>query len=300
MPTLGTSHYPEPTDWNEFEDICADLFGYEWADPNVTRYGLQGERQNGVDIYGTANGKPAGVQCKGRRRWPLRKFKTADIDAAVAEAKQFKPALATLVIATTAPVGRILQDHARTISSDHEAQGLFSVHVFGWSELIRKFTKNDDLVRKHFGVFTLSNVHEAITEGHQRTADLVTELRETFTALASSAGPKLSTNEAVNYDVLQASITEAIERDFASRYALAVRRSLFPEAIKSDSSQALARELLDFQGTKVSAPLRRRVLFRAARSSALRGELNDAQRFLSAGLALQGEDSDAPARARFA
>jgi hypothetical protein len=300
MPTLGTSHLPEPTDWNEFEDICADLFGLEWGDPNVTRYGRQGERQDGVDIYGTLNGKSAGVQCKGRRYWPLRELKTADIDAAVVEAKQFKPALATFIIATTAPVGRIHQDHARTISSGHEAQGLFNVHVVGWNELYRRLTKYDNLVRKHFGVFTLSDVHEAITEGNQRAADLVLGLRETFTALASSDGQKISTNEAANFEALQGSITEAVERDFASRYALAVRRSLFPEAIKSDSFQALARELLDTQHTKVSAPLRRRILFRAARSSALRGELDEAQRFLSAGVALQGEDSDAPARARLA
>jgi hypothetical protein len=152
MPTLGTSHFPEPTDWNEFEDICADLFGYEWNDPNVVRYGRQGERQEGVDIYGTSNGRPAGVQCKGRRRWPLRKLKTSDIDAAVAEAKQFTPALATLTLATTAPVGKALQDHARAISVDHQAQGLFSVHVLGWHELIRRLTKYDNLVNKHFGL----------------------------------------------------------------------------------------------------------------------------------------------------
>jgi hypothetical protein len=62
MPTLGTALLPAPSDWNEFEDICADLFGREWGDPNVTRYARQGERQDGVDIYGTLNRKPAGVQ----------------------------------------------------------------------------------------------------------------------------------------------------------------------------------------------------------------------------------------------
>jgi len=148
MPTPGTSLFPLPSEWNEFEDICADLFSYEWDDPNVTRYGLQGERQDGIDIYGTLHGEPAGVQCKGRRHWPLRKLTTRDIEAAVDEAKKFKPALTTFIIATTAPVGKALQDRALTITTGHKTQGLFSVHVVGWSELCRRLTKYDKLVNK--------------------------------------------------------------------------------------------------------------------------------------------------------
>jgi hypothetical protein len=145
MPTLGTAHLPEPSDWNEFEDICADLFSREWNDPNITRYGLQGERQDGVDIYGGFEGKPAGLQCKGRRNWPPRKLGTKDIDAAVAEARKFQPPLKTFNIVTTAPVGKALQDHARTVSLKHEEQGLFKVFVTGWSELYRRLTQHIDL-----------------------------------------------------------------------------------------------------------------------------------------------------------
>src|SRR5215467_4230517 len=179
MPTLGTYLLPPPSGWSEFEEMCADLFGSEWGDTNVTRYALQGGRQDGVDVYGTLKGKPAGVQCKGRHYWPLKKLKTTDIDAAVAEAKNFKPALARLIIATTAPVGKALQDHARTISATHKAQKLFSVDVFGWSELTRKLTKYDNLVAKHYPLETLGKVQDTLAEVPQLTADLVVErLRE--------------------------------------------------------------------------------------------------------------------------
>jgi hypothetical protein len=246
------------------------------------------------------NLKPAGVQCKGRRYWPPQELKTADIDAAVAEAKQFKPPLATFTIATTASVGKTLQDHARAISSAHQAQGLFSVHIVGWSEVQRKITTYDDLVKKHFGLFTLSDVYKAIAEGNERTADLILGLRENVATLTSSDRPQISTDHSANLEALQDSIAEAVERDFAFRYTAAMRRSLLPEAIKSDALQVLARELIDGPQTKVFASLRRRILFRAARSSALRGELSDAERFLAAGLPFHGEDSDAPARAQLA
>jgi hypothetical protein len=50
MPTIATSQLPIPKDWNEFEDICADLFSLIWNDHNTVRYGRAGQRQNGVDI----------------------------------------------------------------------------------------------------------------------------------------------------------------------------------------------------------------------------------------------------------
>src|SRR5262249_2693605 len=66
MVTPATSHLDPPKSWDELEDICADLFGREWQDNNTTRYGRQGQRQNGVDIYGRPGRKKyAGVQCKG-------------------------------------------------------------------------------------------------------------------------------------------------------------------------------------------------------------------------------------------
>ena len=48
MPTPATSNLPIPKDWNEFEEICADLFSNEWGDRNATRNGRQGQRQEGA------------------------------------------------------------------------------------------------------------------------------------------------------------------------------------------------------------------------------------------------------------
>ena len=91
-----------------------------------------------------------------------------------------------------------------------------------------------------------------------------------------------------------------MERDFASRYERALRRSIFPELNKTDEFAPLATEVLGSAGGALSTDLRRRILFRAARSAAIRGQLDDAHRFLAAGQALHGAASDATVRARLA
>jgi hypothetical protein len=94
MVTASTAQLPPPENWDEFEQMSADLFGEEWQDRNVTRYGRQGQRQNGVDIYGRPDGEGyAGVQGKGKKVWPPRPLKTSDIDEEVEKAKAFEPAV---------------------------------------------------------------------------------------------------------------------------------------------------------------------------------------------------------------
>jgi tetratricopeptide (TPR) repeat protein len=300
MPTPGTSHLPQPKDWNDFEDICADLFGLEWDDRNAFRYGRQGQRQDGIDIYGSpANRGTAGVQCKGRRHWPPHPLTTGDIDAAVAEAKKFKHPITEFVIATTANDDAKLQDHALAITRDNRGVGLFSVHVFGWDELSRRLTSHDELLKKHYSFVTLQSVHKDIDEIPQRTADIVVErLRET--GVPFSAAPERSTTVSTGLNSFQEGITQALERDLSLRYCATIQRSLFPEANRANSFKLLAREVLEGPFTAISAGLRRQVFLRAARSTALRGELDEAQRFLRAALALPGNDTDVPAKARLA
>jgi hypothetical protein len=147
MPSLPTIELPPPSDWNEFEDICADLFGRTWKDANTIRHGRQGQRQNGVDIRGQIDGTGAfaGVQCKGKRQWPPAELTTREIDEQVALALQFSPPLAQFTIATTANDDGTLQSYADAITLCHQERGLFSVHVLGWRELSRRIKDHREL-----------------------------------------------------------------------------------------------------------------------------------------------------------
>ena len=65
MPTLSNSHLPKPKSWDEFEDITLDALRFRWNSPDLTRHGRQGQKQDGVDIYGMDSfGQQIGVQCK--------------------------------------------------------------------------------------------------------------------------------------------------------------------------------------------------------------------------------------------
>ena len=165
MPTIASSELPVPKSWDEFEEICADLFGRIWNDPNTVRYALLGERQNGVDIRGRLpDGAIPGAQCKRKRQWPVAKLTTKDIVVEVAEALKFTPSLSEFTIATTALNAAKLQAHVDAITERHKGQGLFSVHLLGWSELCRRITDHPQLVEKHYGFVALSSIGAKIDE----------------------------------------------------------------------------------------------------------------------------------------
>src|SRR5258708_11180275 len=70
------------------------------------------------------------------------------------------------------------------------------------------------------------------------------------------------------------SIAEALEQDFAQRYRRAHLRAPFPEHSLDDLFRPLAEELLA-RSVGISENLRRRILFRAARTAAVRPRAGD-------------------------
>jgi hypothetical protein len=295
MPILATSELTPPSDWNEFEDLCADLFGRIWNYRNTVRYGQKGQRQNGIDIFGRpSDGAVAGVQCKGKRQWPPVKLTTAEIDAQVAEAHKFSLPLTEFIIATTARNDIHLQDHVAAITERHKKQGLFSVHILGWDELSRRIKDHDQLAEK-YGFTTLSSVRQELTGISEQTARLVTDNLRELLALPPSNGAHAT---GARPDAMNASLSEALERDFNVRYRRAMQRSVFPEFAKKDEFLNLAQAVLDVPSGGLSAALRRKILLRAARSAAVRNSTQNAERFIVAALQAQGPDSDLPAKAR--
>lgn len=272
--------------------MCADLFSEVWGDRNATRYGRQGQRQHGVDIYGRPQGAWVAVQCKGRRRWPPRQLTINDLDEEVAEAINFRPSLTEFTIATTAPDDARLHDHARLLTEDHAARGLFSVHIVGWGEFLRRFTKHEGLVRKHYGFVGNAAILDEILKAPSR---VIEDLAASGLSLKPEAAAALAASEA--YDE---SVNAALDRDLSSRFRQAIRQSLFPEAQSIDPFAALAKEAMQVSGRAAAPSLRRRILLRASRTASIRGRITEAQTYLDAGIALSGEDSVRPAQARLA
>lgn len=297
MPSVSRSLYAPPKDWDEFEEMCADVFSAEWNDRNATRHGRQGQRQNGVDIYGKPSGGGyAGVQCKGRHRWPPRPLTTTDMDDEVTKALSFRPTLAEFTFATTAPDDAQTQDHARQITERHCATGLFSVHVVGWDEFVRRLTKHANLIEKYFSFVSNASIREEVRKVPVETARLVVEQLAADSRFATTA----ETAALDSTRSLAEGATAAVDRDLAARFDQAMQRSLFPEVLAADPFSSLAQETMQGGARAASPGLRRRVLLRASRMAAIRGQISEARTLLDAGSALTGEDSDLPAKARLA
>lgn len=146
------SEYAPPRSWDQFEELCADVFQSAWRDPALVRHGRAGQRQHGVDIVGR-NGSiyPIGLQCKKKSRWPISKLTSKQIDDEVAEARNFTPPLKSFYILTTAPDDSKLQAHVRAINVSQKKAKSFEVILLGWDEIVRRATRDPEVATKHFG-----------------------------------------------------------------------------------------------------------------------------------------------------
>lgn len=146
------AEYAPPRYWEQFEELCADVFQSHFGDPALVRHGRAGQAQHGIDIL-ARNGAvyPIGLQCKKKSQWPVRKLTKADVTAAIDEASKFDPPLKEFYILTTAPDDAALQALVAVINQNREAEGLFRVIVLGWGEIVRRATLDPDVADKHFG-----------------------------------------------------------------------------------------------------------------------------------------------------
>jgi hypothetical protein len=94
MPTPATSKWPAPKSEDEWEDMVLDAMRLFWSDPNAQRNGRRGQRQFGVDIFGSVNALPVGAQAKN-----IDRASAVIILDEVGKASQFKPELAQYHIA---------------------------------------------------------------------------------------------------------------------------------------------------------------------------------------------------------
>jgi hypothetical protein len=285
MPLPISSQYAPPKSWEEFEDLCADLYALIWNDTGTQKHGRQGQPQGGVDVYGRPDGKNySGVQCKNKSIWPPTELTTDEIDEEVEKAKTWQPGLKHYIITTTAPNDQKLQQHARKITSTHRKKRLFTVEVASWDEITRHLANYPHLLQKY---------------GYVPDAGLVTQLvAETLRQSGQRPGLSPSAKSIAPLADAGPNVAEALERDLAARYLRAMRRSFFPETMQADEFASVADIAQEPTYTSVSSDLRRRILLRAARSEAVRGSVDKARELLSSAQSLKGTESDLIARAR--
>lgn len=148
MPIFSSQQIPPPANWQDFESLCCDLWRAIWQDPNTQRNGRQGQPQHGVDVSGRPNENHlwAGVQCKGKDNYANKLLTENEVLDEVEKAKKFTPKLSEFIIATTGPKDSRIEELARKITEGHFRDALFSVHVWGWSDIVARIEDFPDVL----------------------------------------------------------------------------------------------------------------------------------------------------------
>lgn len=141
--SLASTRLPKPKNWQDFENSTRVLIAGWLKDPNTQQNGRRGQKQNGVDVWGSRSpGKIVGVQCK-------EKFENSvtesELRAEVGKAKSFKPKLSEFILVTTAPRDKDIQEVARTITQELSTTKFpFHVSVWGWEDVEERASEDDD------------------------------------------------------------------------------------------------------------------------------------------------------------
>ena len=252
-----------PKEWGTFEDLCHALFKRVWKVPLAQKNGRRGQKQHGVDVFGSVDGDRRsyqGVQCKGKDAnygssadWP-------EVLAEVAKAEHFSPKLQHWIFATTAPVDAALQKLARELSTQRLALGLFSIDVLGWEEILALMAEAPEVVAEFYPEHAdhLPAVMEALRALPSLEAKLAT-LVDTLDANRRNQGlpPGLLENLALRFGLTPASSQpeelEVFLRDKAVEFAALQLRLSKIQSIEGAVSTLVASadaalQAGDFQG----------------------------------------------------
>jgi len=157
LPTIMSAVIPIPKSWEEFEDITLSALKIRWSSPNLTRHGRQGQKQDGVDLYGDDDlGRNVGVQCK------LTQVDAVGVDvirAEIAKAENFQPALRGYYMAISAPSDANLQKQVRVLSKERVEQGKFPVGLLFWDDIVQDLKKNKDVFKMHYPELLIDSGH---------------------------------------------------------------------------------------------------------------------------------------------
>lgn len=157
VPTLPNMMIPAPRGWEEFESIVKSALEIKWGTSNLTMHGRQGQKQNGVDIYGDDDlGRLVGVQCK----LTASSIDEKIIDKEISLAEEFCPSITALYIATTSPSDVKLQHYIRSISSSRAQVSKFSVRILFWSDIIDDLTKDINAFKRHYPQIPLQDTSD--------------------------------------------------------------------------------------------------------------------------------------------
>lgn len=160
--------FPPPSNWQDFERLTRALCQVEWGDNEVQMLGRRGQAQHGVDVVGWDyrghHRSRAAVQCKQRSQCDATGEMLAgglvdmsDIDASLKAAKNLKPPLNVLIVATTASQDSGLQQQVDTLSASRHRRGQCDVKVWFWEWFQDRLNRHFDVAATYYEAVLRAN-----------------------------------------------------------------------------------------------------------------------------------------------
>ena len=157
MPVLNDMRIPTPEGAREFEKITLAAVKIKWNNQNFSLNGRPGQKQNGVDIFGTISiTMGIGIQCKNTTKNISQELILQEIK----NAELFKPRLNVLYIATTLDYDSRLQETVRIISEKNKRDGLFDVAILFWDDIKNEITKDQSVLNQFYPQIFKINLQE--------------------------------------------------------------------------------------------------------------------------------------------
>ncbi|AZR93274.1 hypothetical protein BBB39_05385 [Bordetella trematum] len=163
-------NFPPPSNWQDFQLLTLRLVEQLCEPTTVRDYGRQGQRQNGVDVYGEMFGEGhLGVQCK--QMQPGKQLTLKLIKDEADDARAFLPALKTFVVATTLAEDTALH---KAVTELNELQTYpFKITYWSWTRFNDSLNRSSRLVEESYAAYA-----QAFGEGTELLE--VGALREAF------------------------------------------------------------------------------------------------------------------------
>lgn len=148
--------------------------------------GRSGQVQHGVDVSGQPNEADswAGVQCKGKDNYAEKELTENELIAEIEKAKNFVPPLRQWILATSGPKDAAIEELARRITRKNRKNGLFSVSVWGWKDILERLEEVPEVIEKHYPF--LSGNTTATNKKLDEIKEATQEILETKSLINSS------------------------------------------------------------------------------------------------------------------
>jgi tetratricopeptide (TPR) repeat protein len=211
MTNLLSRAFPPPSNWQDFERLCFDVYSRRWRTNDAQMHGRVGQAQAGVDVYGTDRVEKVfvGVQCKGKDQGFENPLTASEFREEVQKAISFDPPLEVFIMATTAPNDEAIQRLARDITNGYRQKGLFEVRVEGWTNLRQRVTDYPEIVAKYFADFAPVDIVGRVDASIVATREEGTETRELLQATHAAIISLLERSG--SGDALQTRIIDAVK-----------------------------------------------------------------------------------------